>query len=130
MQDQEKVKEVQAMLGDLFETNQIYADEKIGTYYHYDRVLELLHQAKEVMTDTARNPRPANLPKDIPWSEKFYDPDEEFDPYVYDGSMSPEDHETMLANFKRDRAAGLNDDHAVESSKHTPPKISKSPMMF
>lgn len=111
MQDEKKINQIKALLGDLTIANGAYSDGKIGTYFDYDKVLGLLYEATNVMTDTARNPRPADLPKDIPWSEKFYDPDEKFDPYAYDGSMSLEDHETMLKHFDNDRAAGLVDDH-------------------
>ena len=111
MQDQDKIRQVDVLLSDLTSTNQIYSDPKIGTHYDYDRVMKLLQKAAQAMHDTARNPRPDNLPKDMPWSEHFADPDEAFDPYVYDGSMSPEDYNPMLAHFEANRDAGLVDSH-------------------
>lgn len=40
----------------------------------------------------------------IPFSEKPWDPDEDFNPYVFDGSMSVEDYELMHKIMEEDRA--------------------------
>lgn len=117
MQDQRKVEGIRCLLQNLTFHNEAYSDKKIGTHFSYDTVIELLKQADETMEGTARNPRPANLPKNIPWSEKFADPEEEFDPYSYDGSMSPEDYDTMIANFEADRAKSVVNDHTGEDSQ-------------
>lgn len=109
MQDREKISEIRELLQQMAENNQSYADPKIGTYYDYDHVLSLLCDAADTMTATARNPRPKALPSNIPWSEKFADPDKDFDPYSYDGSMSPGDYDTMRAHFQADRKKGLID---------------------
>ncbi|MFT8889120.1 MAG: hypothetical protein ABF904_09905 [Ethanoligenens sp.] len=97
-------------LDDLQFNNTACANEKNGTYYDYDDVialfeqtLPLLEQAVDRQKGTARNPRPADLPKDIPWRETFADPDEDFNPYVFDGSMSPEDYDKMMAAYEADR---------------------------
>lgn len=134
MQNQEKIKEIETLLGDLMAANRIYSDEKIGTHFDYDKVLNLLQEANETMNSTARNPRPADLPKDTPWSEKFYD-SEQFDPYVYDGSMSTEAYKTMHSHFEADKAAGLVDNHGEtitespqENIKHVTEECKQNPV--
>lgn len=62
--------------------------------YDYETVLQLLEKASECLRESARCARPANLPKDMPWSEKLWDGEEE-NPYVYDGSMSMEDYDRL-----------------------------------
>ena len=48
-----------------------------------------------LVTESARCPRPADLPEDMTWSEKLYNGEEVFDPYVYLGDMRTEDYEKM-----------------------------------
>jgi len=69
------------------------ANHKI--YFDYDSVLKLLEQAQITAIDTARCPRPDNLPPEMPWSERLYGGDEVFNPYAFDGTMSIEDYEKM-----------------------------------
>lgn len=71
-------------------------------YFDYDSVLKLLEQAQEVTIDTARCPRPENLPSDMPWCERLYGGDEVFDPYAFDGTMSTPDYEKMYDLMQRD----------------------------
>lgn len=112
-QDQNRIAEIAALLSsiqesisDLLWTNEAYSNPKVGTVFDYNAVITTLKSAKQTVEsakerihDSARNPRPANLPKDMPWSERFADPDEDVDPYVYDGSMSPEDYDKMHATI-------------------------------
>jgi hypothetical protein len=63
-------------------------------YFDYDDVISLLEQADALVEESARCPRPDNLPLDMPWSERM-DDDEDFNPFVFDGTMSIDDHERM-----------------------------------
>ncbi|ADU27923.1 hypothetical protein [Ethanoligenens harbinense] len=117
MQSKEKISRInevltdlQYKLDDLQFQNTACANEKNGTYYDYDGVIALLEQTVALLEQTvdrqkgtARNPRPANLPNNIAWRETFADPDEEFDPYVFDGSMSPEDYNKMVSAYEANR---------------------------
>lgn len=103
-QNPEKIQQIYALLDDILATNREFADTKIGTYFNYDSVMAKLQEAQTEMTETARNPRPEDLPEDIPWSEKFADPNEYFDPYTFDGSMSEKDHNTRVAAYQVDLA--------------------------
>lgn len=38
---------------------------------------------------------PSALPDNLPWCGKPFEPEEPFDPYVYDGNMAPEDYQLM-----------------------------------
>lgn len=78
-QDKEKIARINELLADLQFQNTACANEKNGTYYDYDGVIALLEQTVDCQKGTARNPRPANLPENIPWSETFADPDDEAD---------------------------------------------------
>jgi hypothetical protein len=57
-----------------------------------------------IINETSRNPRPDNLPQNMPWSEKFFITDNVFNPYVFDGSMSIEDFERALEAYINDLA--------------------------
>lgn len=114
MQDPKKIEEIRGLLESMIGDNHVYSDLNAKTYYDYDKVLKLLREASETITESVRTPRPDNLPEDIPWSEKFANPDQEFDPFVIDGSMSPKDYEKMVSNFDADREAGVVDDHGQE----------------
>jgi hypothetical protein len=93
MQSLEKVNKISQILNDIVRRNVLYADPEHRTYFSYDEVIEHLESALNIIDLSARNPRPNNIPQNISWNEKFYSPDNEFNPYVYDGSMSPEDFE-------------------------------------
>ena len=56
-----------------------------------------------LVTESARCPRPADLPPELPWREKLYNGEEVFDPYVYVGAMSAEDYEKMCEHMTSDR---------------------------
>lgn len=119
MQDQSKVEQIRGLLQNLTVTNEDYGDRKMGTYFDYDQVLQQLQQAAELMQHSAHTPRPANLPENVAWSETFADPGEEFDPYSYDGSMSPKDYEKMVTAFEADREAGIVDEHGKPTGGDT-----------
>lgn len=104
-QNPEKIQQIYTLLDDILATNREYANVKNGTYFNYDSVIAKLQEAQTEMTETARNPRPEDLPEDIPWSEKFADPDEDFDPYVFDGSMSEKDYDQRASAYRKDLAA-------------------------
>lgn len=64
--------------------------------------LEKLKEAEAILNDSLRILRPADLPEDLAWNEKPYNPDEDFDPFVYDGSLSPEDFKKVQEQFLQD----------------------------
>lgn len=106
MQDKEKIARIAELIVDLSTTNSAYSNESNGTHYDYDRVVDLLEQAQTIMDETARNPRPANLPESMPWSERFADPagpEAAPDLYSYDGSMSEKDYDLREALIEADR---------------------------
>ncbi|WOO35763.1 hypothetical protein R2R35_18455 [Anaerocolumna sp. AGMB13020] len=89
MQDKEKAALVNQLCREIIEKNELTL--KSNVYYDYTAVIEKLYDLKEVMHDTIRIPRPEKIPKHMIWSEK--PADLELDPYVFDGSMSPEEFE-------------------------------------
>lgn len=107
MQDLNKVSKISQLLNDIVRRNLLYSDPELKTYFSYDEVVNHLETALSVINETVRNPRPYNLPQNMSWSEKFFDPDNEFNPFVYDGSMSPED-------FKRAADAYLSNIDEME----------------
>lgn len=65
-----------------------------------------VENAKRVIYDSARCPRPASLPAGARWCERMStgcDDENGFDPYAYDGSMLVEDYEAAQAAFFKDR---------------------------
>jgi hypothetical protein len=88
-QDKEKIFKIKNQCFEIIERNRLYFENGYGTYYNYNKVIELLEEIKTEL-DHARTPRPDNIPEDMAWSETFYD-GEDPDPFVFDGSMSPED---------------------------------------
>ncbi len=103
MYNKEKIERISELLQELQTGNTAYDDPAIAYHYDYDRVIQSLEQAKETMEQSVRCPRPKDLPKDIPWSERLSQgaDDEDFNPYVYDGTMSPEDYDKMRENYER-----------------------------
>jgi hypothetical protein len=67
----------------------------------------------DIETAYERMERPANLPADIPWSDRPYDPDDPLDPYTFDGSMTPEDYELMHRNIAAAKRLGLPTEPSV-----------------
>lgn len=58
--------------------------------------------AKQIMSDSARCPRPTSLPAGLPWSEHMsagFDDQGGFDLYAYDGTMTVEDYEKAQKDF-------------------------------
>ncbi|MDR2559198.1 MAG: hypothetical protein LBC86_06615 [Oscillospiraceae bacterium] len=70
-----------------------YENNPNGIYFDYEKVFDLLCQTEGVLTSTARCPRPIELPSEMPWCESMNS--DEFDPDMYNGSMSADEHEKM-----------------------------------
>jgi hypothetical protein len=92
-QDNSKIKQIQEICNRISNINQVFSDPDIKSHFAYDEVIELLEKAYDTINVSVRIPRPDHIPHNISWSEKCYDPEHNFDPYVYDGSMSVEDYE-------------------------------------
>jgi len=95
MRDLEKSGQVKWYLEIIGNAVTIYENDTNSIYFDYDGVIGLLEQAQMLVVESARCPRPADLPDYLPWCEKLHNGDEVFDPYSYDGSMSAEDYEKM-----------------------------------
>lgn len=108
MQDKEKIEIIRCLLQDLTANNEDFKNGEKGIYYDYDGVIEHLKKAQEIIDNSVHIPRPKDLPEDLPWRETFADPDENFDPYVYDGSMSPEDYKKWYLTLKKTETKGLS----------------------
>lgn len=91
MQNIEKEKEVRQLCQEII--NISYSSREHKAYFDYDLVIEQLENTKKLIQESERCPKPKDLPKNMIWSERYYNPDEEIDPYVFDGTMSIEDHE-------------------------------------
>lgn len=92
MQNIKKVDRIKELCSDIINLNQMLIEAKYGTYYDYEKVIGLLEQVMEEMSDS-RTPRPADLPEDMAWSEAYWNGEQEPDPFVFDGTMSVEDFE-------------------------------------
>jgi hypothetical protein len=95
MRDSEKSGQVKRLCDAIIIAAECYENDFNPIYFDYDSVIVLLEQAQTLVAESARCPRPANLPPHIPWREKLYDSDEAFDPYAFDGTMGVEDYERM-----------------------------------
>jgi hypothetical protein len=89
MKNLDKVHAVSRLLGELQMLNILYAKDGSTVYFDYDGVIEQLHIAKDIIKESARAARPADLPEDMPWCEAMGC--DEIDPYVYTGDMSDAD---------------------------------------
>jgi hypothetical protein len=94
MRDLEKSGQVKWLCEVISNAAESYENDTHPIYFDYGGVISLLEQAQMLVTESARCPRPENLPSGMPWSERLYD-GEDFDPYVFDGAMSAEDYERM-----------------------------------
>jgi hypothetical protein len=103
--DLEKSGHVKRLLEAIANTALSYENGAHNICFDYDGVIGLLDRAQMLITESARCPRPENLPPGMPWSERLYD-GEDFDPYVYDGSMSAEDYERMRELMADGRESG------------------------
>jgi hypothetical protein len=99
MQDKDKILEIRNLLNSISAANDLYSDESKGFYFAYETVIELLQQVNETIDESARCPRPDNIPDDIPWCENM---NNEFDTFVYRGDMSVEDFRRAQDNYFRD----------------------------
>lgn len=118
--NEEKTKRIKNLCWELEWLNQGYG-EQIDTHkgsFDYDGVIQLLQQAVALVGDTATFERPDNLPKDIPWCPTpWCGADDDVDPHVYDGSMTPEDYEMMHVAMEKDRKSSVAD--RLEEAKAT-----------
>ena len=104
MQDKDKILEIRDLLNSISAAIDLYSDENKGFYFAYDSVIELLQQVNETIDDSARCPRPVNIPDDIPWCERMCDGmEDEFDPFVFRGDMSVEDFRKAQDNYFEDK---------------------------
>lgn len=94
-QDLEKSKQVKWYLDIIKRAVEGYENNNHPIYFDYDGVIGLLEQLQIHVIDSARCPRPTDLPDDMPWSDKLYNSEEVFDPYVYLGDMHTDDYEKM-----------------------------------
>ena len=97
MQDLEKSDQVECLLYDIKSSVESYKNDIHRIYFDYDGVIDLLAEAQMLVTNSARCPRPEGLSPNLPWCERLSSGDDDFSPYVYDGTMSAEDYEKMLA---------------------------------
>lgn len=100
MQDKGKIAIIKRLISEISAANEHYNDSENGQFYDYDTVISLLQQAKETMDQSARCPRPKNIPSDLPWDEAMND--QGFNPFVYRGSMSIEDFEKAQKEYFKD----------------------------
>lgn len=56
-----------------------------------EKLIERLKEVQKTIEETLRYNKPAELPESMAWSDSS-DPDYEFDPFVFDGTMSLKDH--------------------------------------
>ena len=103
MRNLEKSSQVKRYLETIMNAVDIYENDTYPIYFDYDGVISLLEQTQTLVTESARCPRPAGLPPNIPWREKLVSGDEDFDPYTFDGTMSEEDYEKMHELMMADR---------------------------
>ena len=102
MQDLDKSNQVKWLCDNIKNTAESYENDTHKIHFDYDSVINLLEQAQEIINESARCPRPDNLPSDMAWSERLYD-GTDLDPYVYDGSMSIEDFQKISAAYGEHR---------------------------
>ena len=107
MQDLDKHIQIKELLASPQNTIEYCESGPHSIYFDYAGVIGLLEQAQTLVTESARCPRPADLPPGLPWSERLYNGDDLFDPYVFDGSMSIEDYEKMHELMAGDDGEGM-----------------------
>lgn len=100
MKNRDKIDHINRLCQEILSLNESYSTQD-KFYFYYDEVIELLEKAKTSIEESLRSSRPDNLPKDIAWCENV-NPEYEFDPFVFDGSMSVQD-------FKKAQKKTLDD---------------------
>jgi hypothetical protein len=104
MRDLEKSGYVKWLCEMITNTVENYENGTHPIYFDYDSVIGLLDQTRTRIAESARCPRPDDLPPELPWLERLYGGDEALEPCVYDGGMSYEDYQGMVAeSFTDDR---------------------------
>jgi len=113
MKDLEKSGYVKWLCGVIASNAESYESDAHEIYFDYDGVIDILDQAKTLIMESARCPRPDSLPMDMAWDERLADSDSVFNPYAYTGTMEYEDY--AMAS-----AACLADDWHDESRDWEP----------
>ncbi len=108
MYNKNKADEIILLCTTIINTVRAYEEQGYKVHFDYDRAAKLLSETTAHIIDTARCPRPDNLPSDMPWSERLYD-GTEFDPYTYDGSMSVPDFEKASTTHHRSQQKTRHD---------------------
>ncbi|GAB5081279.1 hypothetical protein Osc1_04520 [Hominimerdicola sp. 21CYCFAH17_S] len=89
-----------------------------GVRYHYENGMSRLDRFIEAHDDSLS---PEEIEKGraiahaagLPFSEKPYRGDEDFDPYVFDGSMSIEDYELMHRMIEQERSGRMSEQFSI-----------------
>jgi len=90
MQDLELSGQVKWYLEIIKNAVESYENDSMKIYFDYDGVIGLLEQAQMLVTESARCPRPADLPDYLEWDEKMYDGDKPSEGYIFYNGMSAE----------------------------------------
>jgi hypothetical protein len=110
MRDLEKSALVRRLCEAVINAAECYENDSEPIYFDYDSVIHLLEQAQTLVIESARCPRPSNLPPNLPWRERLYNGDEVIDPYAFDGTMRVEDYDKMHDLMTLDRESPGEDD--------------------
>ena len=90
----------------------------VGVRYHYENSMNDLDGFIEAHDDrlppeVIEEMRAAAHAAGLPFSEKPYRDGEEFDPYVFDGSMSVEDYELMQRMIEQERSGKMSEQFSI-----------------
>ena len=80
MRDLEKSGQIKGLCAAIISVAECYETASDPIYFDYENMIALLEQAQILQEESARCPRPANLPVNIPWCEKLHNGDEMFNP--------------------------------------------------
>ncbi|MFI3238903.1 MAG: hypothetical protein R3Y47_12905 [Lachnospiraceae bacterium] len=100
MRNIEKSREVRRLCAEILLSVNSLEEDKNGSYFDYDGVFGFLEQASELLDESMRYPRPADLPAHLVWDERPWGGDD-IDPYVYTGTMSGGDYGHLDDDLER-----------------------------
>ena len=83
MRDLEKSGQVKWYLEIIGNAVESYEKDANPIYFDYDGAISLLEQAQMLVTESARCPRPADLPDYLEWDERLYNGDEVSERYIF-----------------------------------------------
>ena len=92
MQDLEQSGQVKWWLDIIRNAVESYENDNMKIYFDYKGVIGLLEQAQMLVAESARCPRPADLPDYLEWDEKLYDGDEVSEGYIFHNGMNADDY--------------------------------------